>query len=268
MPVTRMTEPPAFVWRSRPESVDADIISAVAIAEIFVAVGAYWLLWEKLSIQTLLWVSIFVAPLLLLRSEASVAEGVKWAEQYMYQPFIDANNVSRSLFIRIMIWQCARPIAGFIVAYLVLPWILPIDNWWLNILVAFVLGYASGQFAMAISVAVLSEELLLMAQRRSYVIAGITGVTIALAAIVAVTNIGPSASISFVLGATITILSGFGLAVRPQFFVDSLRGAESPGQVVGTLPAWFIMFAPGMVIGGRSEERRVGKECRSRWSPY
>jgi len=24
---------------------------------------------------------------------------------------------------------------------------------------------------------------------------------------------------------------------------------------------------PGMLVG-RSEERRVGKECRSRWSPY
>src|SRR3712207_7704331 len=24
----------------------------------------------------------------------------------------------------------------------------------------------------------------------------------------------------------------------------------------------------GGVLGGRSEERRVGKECRSRWSPY
>jgi len=23
-----------------------------------------------------------------------------------------------------------------------------------------------------------------------------------------------------------------------------------------------------LVAGGRSEERRVGKECRSRWSPY
>ena len=23
-----------------------------------------------------------------------------------------------------------------------------------------------------------------------------------------------------------------------------------------------------MIIRGRSEERRVGKECRSRWSPY
>ena len=24
----------------------------------------------------------------------------------------------------------------------------------------------------------------------------------------------------------------------------------------------------GEVVEGRSEERRVGKECRSRWSPY
>src|SRR5579872_4131074 len=27
-------------------------------------------------------------------------------------------------------------------------------------------------------------------------------------------------------------------------------------------------LAPGMAAQGRSEERRVGKECRSRWSPY
>src|SRR5574338_1000395 len=26
--------------------------------------------------------------------------------------------------------------------------------------------------------------------------------------------------------------------------------------------------APTRIAGGRSEERRVGKECRSRWSPY
>ena len=26
--------------------------------------------------------------------------------------------------------------------------------------------------------------------------------------------------------------------------------------------------ALGVVVDGRSEERRVGKECRSRWSPY
>ena len=40
---------------------------------------------------------------------------------------------------------------------------------------------------------------------------------------------------------------------------------EFKGRVVtpGTV------IAPALVShGGRSEERRVGKECRSRWSPY
>src|SRR3712207_7909918 len=29
-----------------------------------------------------------------------------------------------------------------------------------------------------------------------------------------------------------------------------------------------ISVTPRQSVGGRSEERRVGKECRSRWSPY
>ena len=29
-----------------------------------------------------------------------------------------------------------------------------------------------------------------------------------------------------------------------------------------------VAFDENMAIGYRSEERRVGKECRSRWSPY
>ena len=33
------------------------------------------------------------------------------------------------------------------------------------------------------------------------------------------------------------------------------------------LPALFSLTYP-LDHGGRSEERRVGKECRSRWSPY
>ena len=29
-----------------------------------------------------------------------------------------------------------------------------------------------------------------------------------------------------------------------------------------------LMDTAGHIIANRSEERRVGKECRSRWSPY
>ena len=40
-------------------------------------------------------------------------------------------------------------------------------------------------------------------------------------------------------------------------------------SMIGFVPVLLPMigiFAP--LIAGRSEERRVGKECRSRWSPY
>ena len=35
-----------------------------------------------------------------------------------------------------------------------------------------------------------------------------------------------------------------------------------------TVPEDAVDLQGATVIPGRSEERRVGKECRSRWSPY
>src|ERR1017187_4612604 len=49
---------------------------------------------------------------------------------------------------------------------------------------------------------------------------------------------------------------------------------ETEGAAVsGTPPTVFICENPSVIEAaadqlGRSEERRVGKECRSRWSPY
>src|SRR5207248_11468952 len=52
--------------------------------------------------------------------------------------------------------------------------------------------------------------------------------------------------------------------------------ARDPGRGVGILegirqrvgPSAKVTYAAGCKITTRSEERRVGKECRSRWSPY
>src|SRR2546428_8546047 len=41
---------------------------------------------------------------------------------------------------------------------------------------------------------------------------------------------------------------------------------ELRAQVGGTLTG--IFFKDGDIVRKRSEERRVGEECRSRWSPY
>ena len=56
------------------------------------------------------------------------------------------------------------------------------------------------------------------------------------------------------------------LAVTAPGQIFELVDAEVFGiktQVFKNAPAHL-----GQVFAGRSEERRVGKECRSRWSPY
>src|SRR2546425_11341604 len=43
--------------------------------------------------------------------------------------------------------------------------------------------------------------------------------------------------------------------------------ARGLGRALPEVPVGFKWFVDGL-LDGRSEERRVGKECRSRWSPY
>ena len=55
--------------------------------------------------------------------------------------------------------------------------------------------------------------------------------------------------------------------VKPK--IMSGQQAKSGGAMVGKMPN--VTWPDGSfaeTVKGRSEERRVGKECRSRWSPY
>src|SRR3712207_5273664 len=59
----------------------------------------------------------------------------------------------------------------------------------------------------------------------------------------------------------------------PKHVFGEFKGAksrEAPANLkpVGTGPYKFVDFKPGDILRGRSEERRVGKECRSRWLPH
>src|SRR5439155_21498171 len=46
---------------------------------------------------------------------------------------------------------------------------------------------------------------------------------------------------------------------------EMMESAWRPPSPAGERPDWMEPFA--QTINARSEERRVGKECRSRWSP-
>src|SRR3712207_9304744 len=68
----------------------------------------------------------------------------------------------------------------------------------------------------------------------------------------------PFALATFVLGISFGVLArslGWGVVAPIVFSVITFSGSAQ--------------FAVAAVLGAsRSEERRVGKECRSRWSPY
>src|SRR2546426_7861277 len=65
---------------------------------------------------------------------------------------------------------------------------------------------------------------------------------------------------------------------RSGFYIDARRTTMSAEglAVIGPLAlerfaavGWRPQLVGGLTLGAdRSEERRVGKECRSRWSPY
>ena len=53
-----------------------------------------------------------------------------------------------------------------------------------------------------------------------------------------------------------------------QYQLKIPAGGFPGGAVVENLPANAGDTGSSPGLGRRSEERRVGKECRSRWSPY
>ena len=50
--------------------------------------------------------------------------------------------------------------------------------------------------------------------------------------------------------------------------LDACRDTANSWLFPDAGPAWHGIKAIYVAATGRSEERRVGKECRSRWSPY
>src|SRR2546429_4696069 len=59
------------------------------------------------------------------------------------------------------------------------------------------------------------------------------------------------------------VLSGGAFVLGAHFDPRTLQAA-----LMANTPADRADFHPNVFLGIRSEERRVGKECRSRWSPY
>ena len=56
--------------------------------------------------------------------------------------------------------------------------------------------------------------------------------------------------------------------VIPGMLLACFPVKSSLKQPLSKLVLWLAPLLALLCAAGRSEERRVGKECRSRWSPY
>ncbi len=114
--------PPAgrFVWWSTNKSVADGVPSVLAALEVVFAVAAYWAIAIYFETTTHLWVSICVAPLLLLRSEQSIAVGVRWYEFYLQRADELGKLDVRSLLQSVEVWGSIATglIASTLVSYL------------------------------------------------------------------------------------------------------------------------------------------------------
>ena len=146
-----------LVLYSTPASVRAQWPSLLACLEIAIAVTIYWWIAIRFDTHKHLWVSICVAPLLLLRSKESIAVGVKWFTAYMEErnyPVEEMPNVGALPSSRRWAFIGLSVLAGTTLSYLLARlWVIDHEGWplfWRSSII----GWLSLNAALAAPIAV------------------------------------------------------------------------------------------------------------------
>ena len=141
---------PAWLWWSTAESVKAGVPSVFAIIETMLAVMVYWMIAWRYGTYWPLLLSAIIAPLVLLRSEESVALGVKWwarIEKNWHKP---AQEWCWGEWLVLVLAFLATTGTSYVTAkYLAETYIVGLTGWQ-----AFVGGFGAGAIAIVVAITV------------------------------------------------------------------------------------------------------------------
>ena len=173
MPEEPRPEPPKWVFWSTRESIDDDVPSVMAIVETILAVPAYWAIAIYFQTYWPLLLSMAIAPLVLLRSDESVALGVRWFMAWKEKVWDDHRSYGQlSGRERAQVWLVGAVAAagGFAFAYFASRhYLIGLEGWdafWRGALISlaagavtllafpFVLAIAIGVFVVSVTVRV------------------------------------------------------------------------------------------------------------------
>lgn len=114
-------EGPAWVWISSPASRAAGAVSVLAVVETLICVAAYWGYWLYSGGTWQLWLVLLSTPMVLFRSEASVAKSAEWYDDAWDQ--LDKN-------VPIWPWHGMIALMSFVLVVSALLWAQPaIISW-------------------------------------------------------------------------------------------------------------------------------------------
>lgn len=88
----------SLVLCSTPESIAAGKLSVLAVIEVILSVAAYWWIAIRYETHIHLWIGILAAPLVLLRSDASVEKAKTLWERFSSSADVSPNSVLANIF--------------------------------------------------------------------------------------------------------------------------------------------------------------------------
>lgn len=157
--------PKRWVFFSTRESVENNIPSLAALIETFLAVAAYWAASIYFETYLLMIASVIVAPLVLLRSDASVILGIRWFTNWEK----NLDQLERNPRSKLASYNVLTPWTIIMVAVGVaasLSYVLTTQfgfsgTWWIRVLSGFAIGWVSlwlaGAAATAMGIALIAS---------------------------------------------------------------------------------------------------------------
>jgi hypothetical protein len=250
---------PGFVWHSTFDSVNSGRFSVLAASEVLLAMTIYWTIVIVVENQSYyLVVGLVVAPLLLLRSDASIAQGVKWLERYVDGGLTDVTDRSMSIFsIRFLLSVALGLIAGGASAFTLGRLWQPQSVTWGFVVEVAIMAYVAAQIGVAGPIAFDPRYVGTIGGNWRLLLAAVSGGAAAVAigfiasgadfayAVIAVVVVG-SMGVAALLEAPSTV--AFLRATRDgERRIDSI---EAVGAGLASAPKSFVVFAPAVFFGG------------------
>jgi hypothetical protein len=270
-----MSDKPLFVWSSTDDSVDDRTFSILAAVEVAISIALYWAFAIWFQTQIHLWVSIIIAPVLLLRSDASVALGVKWFEQYIDKTFAFSFFKKRAKFRSGRFWiaMLVAMITTTTAAYTLGRLWLSSNDGIIPLLLSFGIGYCALQIGLAFDIAGSAAAMAAIAERK--VDAAGAGAMLTTATTLGVYESGAT-PVNIIAAALATlILSFIGVLVGPSTLASAVaqvrtkprgdtRGIAVMQAAMEHAPWAIAVFAPGFYFGGwfRSVGTRITATIR------